>query len=869
MSGLFEKAKAMANASNTPAPPDPGSATPGAPAGPPASGSRPAAPPERAGAPDGMDAVEELLPVESGTPERGSAPPERASALPAAPTGGPPASVAGTDIVFDEDSGISKEDQKDILQEIEQAASENKFSAGPQAFVLHAQRKGVFMPMLVNLLAVALLAVGGLVLYYFFQRGETTLKEETVGITSAEGKLIEQLKKEAEEKLLAKNREISQIQGQLSEIDQQRLDLVANMDAKVAAREQELRQGMEAALEQERQRLRRQGISEDDINRRLVALEAQKTGEFESQLSAYRRQAEEERLASENNLKTMQQEFQASLAKAGQERQQLLDDSRRREEELKSQLQARAEALEAESRQARQELARISEQRDKEQLAATQLIGFYSRVKGDMQASMLDQALVNLEGIRQYLNDPAIGTLPGIQQRREMDFFVVDSLSSLVRGEMRKASADTTSLVAAANLLTQLRKRVQDGDALLARGEAAAAQKEYGEALALVPEVDKAYRYLLDRQLRQLAAEAETAAAARGAREAEAADQERREALRSSLTAAQAAFDSRDYAGTVEHYTSALSYLPEEPSAVKQLVGQLRQAGYELAVATYGTRDSEAAAAPLAVAQRLQTQGRYLQAISAYGDLVDKYPASTQVRAALQGIGSSVEALSRQAEAATGDSSGRRRQVEQRAGEAEKLQGRLAEVEQQLKESQAIAASLQREKDMLSGERDSLRKEVETLRAQLASARQAAQETDAKLQAALNDEAMKQKLARLEAIETSYNRIVASYREYAAKEDSLLSAKGENGLVEAKQHLNTFLISTEESFPGLWTRIKRYDAAFAKDGREGALEDVNDVLYELSLRKTAAERRQFLDAELQSRRGDQLMNQLLTELKGL
>ncbi len=836
MSGLFEKAKAMVNADKTPQER--------------ASAPAPAAPGNPA-----PDAEADLLPVEADAPQ------ERVGA---------PAGVAGTDMVFDEDSGISKEDQKDILREIEQAASENKLSAGPQAFVLHAQRKGVFMPMLVNLLAVALLAVGGLVLYYFFQRGETILKEEALTITSAEGKLIEQLKKEAEEKLLAKNREISQIQGQLSEIDQQRRDLQANMDAKVSSREQELRQGMEAALEQERQKLRRQGISEDDINRRLVALEAQKTGEFQAQLSAYRRQAEEERLTTENNLKTMQQEFQASLAKANEERQQVLADSQRREDELKSQLQARAEALEAESQQARQELARISEQRDKEQMAATQLIGFYSRVKGDMQASMLDQAMVNLEGIRQYLDDPAIGALPAMQQRREVEFFVVDSLASLVRGEMRKGSADTASLVAAANLLTGLRKRVQDGDALLARGEATAAQKEYGEALALVPEVDKAHRYLLDRQLRQLAAEAEEAAAARGAQEAQAADQARREALRQALAAAQAAYDKRDYAGTVEHYTSALSYLPEEPAAVRQLVGQLREAGYELAAESFSKRDTAAAAAPLAEAQRLQSRGRHLEAISAYGELLDKYPASTQVRAALQGIGRSVEALSRQAEAVTGDTSGRRRQVEQRAGEAEKLQARLAEVEQDLKDSQALAVSLQREKDMLAAERDSLRAEVEALRPQLASARQTAQETQARLEAALNDEAMKQKLARLEAIEANYNRILTSYREYVAKEDALVSAQGEDaGLTKARVHLNAFLSSTQDSFPGLWNRIERYELGFEKAGRTGALQDVSDVLYELSLLRTAAERRQFLDTELQSRRGDESMSQLLKDLKGL
>jgi hypothetical protein len=838
MSGLFEKAMAMANSEKTPAAADP----PGDPA---------------------AEAPEELLPVESGVP---------AVAAPAAP----PAVVSGTDIVFDEDSGISKEDQKDILQEIEKAASEHQLAAGPQAFELHAQHKGVMMPLLVNLLAVALLAVGGLVLYYFFQRGESTLKEEALSITTAEGKLIEQLKKEAEEKLLEKNREISQIQGQLSEIDQQRRDLAANMDAKVAAREQELRQGMEAALEQEREKLRRQGVSEEDITRRIAALESQKSSEYQAQLNAFKRQAEEERLATENNLKTMQQEFQASLSKANEERQKVLEDSRQREAELTSQLQARTQALEAESRQARQDLARLSEQREKEQLAATQLIGFYSRVKGDLQAGSLNQALASLDGIQQYLNDPAIAALPNIQQRREVEFFVVDSLSSLIRGEMRKSSVDTTSLVAAANLLTELRKRIQEGDGMLSRGETAAAEKEYSEALALVPEVQKTHRWFLARQERQLAEALEAAAAAKAAAAAGSEEAARREALRQALAAARSAFEARDYSGTVERYAAALSYLPEDAESIQRLVSQLRAAGHELALESERRQESAAAGAPLAEADRLYAQGRYLPAISAYGNVLDRYPASTQARSALQGIGRAVEALSRRAEAEQTDTQGRSRQVEQRAAEVEKLRTELAKAEQELSDSRAslsrveqdlkdrvaLSEGLQREKQMLS-------EEVASLKAELAAARTATGEAEARAEAALNDQALKQKLARLEAIEGNYNRILASYREYAASEDSLVSARGDAGLVEAKQHLNSFLISTAESFPGFWTRIKRYDAAFEKDGRTGALEDVNDLLYELSLRPDLEERQAFLDAEARRRQGDALMSKLIKDLKSL
>ena len=115
----------------------------------------------------------------------------------------------------------------------------------------------------------------------------------------------------------------------------------------------------------------------------------------------------------------------------------------------------------------------------------------------------------------------------------------------------------------------------------------------------------------------------------------------------------------------------------------------------------------------------------------------------------------------------------------------------------------------------------------------------------------------------------NYNKIIESYKQYATREDALLGSKGEAGLVEAKLHLNAFLASTEESFPGLWNRIKHYDSAFEKAGRTGALEDMNDVLYELSLRAKPQERQQYLEMEIERRRDDALMAGLLKELKNL
>lgn len=754
----------------------------------------------------------------------------------------PAPAESSTELVFEEEAGVSKEEQREILQEIEKEARQNKLILGPQAFQLKAQKRGVLMPLLVNLFGVFLLLAGGGVLWYFFQRGETTLKSEVVAVASAEGRLIQELKREAEERLLAKNREISDIQGRLSEIDRERQDLAANLEAKVQAREQELRQGMEAALAEERERLRRQGVSEEVINRRLAALEASKNDEFQRELSAFKRQAEEEKARAESSLQALQQEYQANLAKVNEERQKVLEESKQREAELQQQLAARSEALEAESQQARRELARIAEQREKERLAAGQLVGFYSRVKEDLRAGRLEPALAGLESVRQYLNDPAIAALPAIQQRREVELFVADSLSSLVKSEQAKSQADTSSLLAAADLVTSLRQSVQEGDALLSRGEAAEAEKKYNQALALVPEVDRTHRYFLAKLERGIGP----------------AEEARRSELRAALARAQAAFDARDFAGAAEAYSGALRYLPEEPAEVERLSANLRQAGYELGAERQKRQETSAAAGPLADADRLSTLGRYPEAIAAYTALIDRYPASAQVKPALQGIGRAVEALgSRPAvgDAAPGDAQVRALQQELAARTEE-----AARLRKDLQDKAFLAESLQREKQMLSEEIASLKEQVRSLSTSGQESAAAAAELNAETQA---------KLARLQAIEASYNRIVESYQKYAAQEDALVSGKGEPGLVEAKLHLNAFLTSTEETFPGLWNRIKRYDGAFEKAGRTSALEDVSDVLYELSLRSQPQERQKYLDAEIARRRGDPLLAGLLKELRGL
>ncbi len=132
---------------------------------------------------------------------------------------------------------------------------------------------------------------------------------------------------------------------------------------------------------------------------------------------------EAERLQAEENLRVLQDEYQQSLALAEAERERVREEAAARESKLRSQLDARTEELEQATLEAREELNRLAAQQEKQTLAAGQLSGFYSRVKGDIQEEDFDQALEDLDSIREYLDDPSVATLPNILQRREIELF--------------------------------------------------------------------------------------------------------------------------------------------------------------------------------------------------------------------------------------------------------------------------------------------------------------------------------------------------------------------------------------------------------------------------------------------------------------
>ena len=215
------------------------------------------------------------------------------------------------EFAFDPESGIPREEQKEILAEIEKLASQSRISVSPEAFAVKAAKKGILFPVIVIISAIVAAGAGLRRLLIPFparrdpdcprghlhdHRGRQADRAGEEGVRGA-----------APGKEPADRPDPGPPGGDR----QQRQDLQANMDAKVRDRETQLRAAMTAEMDAEKARLQKLGLTDQAIQKRLADLEAQKNADNTRELDSFRAQAEQERKKSEAALREQQDRFNA------------------------------------------------------------------------------------------------------------------------------------------------------------------------------------------------------------------------------------------------------------------------------------------------------------------------------------------------------------------------------------------------------------------------------------------------------------------------------------------------------------------------------------------------------------------------------
>ncbi|MCL2381080.1 MAG: hypothetical protein FWC64_05740 [Treponema sp.] len=112
-------------------------------------------------------------------------------------------------IVFDSSSGISLEEQQEILDGINAMTGTNRLVS--EATVIKAKRRGFLFPVLVNVAAVVLLAAGFVLLSHFHVQEEQGIREGSVALGVTERALIHEIRQETSRLIREKEDEINSI----------------------------------------------------------------------------------------------------------------------------------------------------------------------------------------------------------------------------------------------------------------------------------------------------------------------------------------------------------------------------------------------------------------------------------------------------------------------------------------------------------------------------------------------------------------------------------------------------------------------------------------------------------------------------------
>jgi len=130
------------------------------------------------------------------------------------------------EVKFDTTSGISIEEQKEILSQINGIAEKNRQSLSrTEPVTVKTKKKSAVFPLAVNAAAVLVLLIGTLLLVHCNSKTDAQVRTGDAVFNTTEKALIEEIRKETAEKIAVKEKEIASISSQLKDIDDELLSL--------------------------------------------------------------------------------------------------------------------------------------------------------------------------------------------------------------------------------------------------------------------------------------------------------------------------------------------------------------------------------------------------------------------------------------------------------------------------------------------------------------------------------------------------------------------------------------------------------------------------------------------------------------------
>jgi len=293
------------------------------------------------------------------------------------------------DVVFDEKSGISVEEQQEILSKINGIAEKNRklLSQTTQndkdkkgKIIINAKKSGAGFPLAVNIAAVVVLLVGVFSMFFFYGKKDSQVRIGKAAYDIAERTLIQEIRKDTSEKIAEKEMEITTITTRLDEVDDEL--------AKLYSSNQELTK---------------------------------------------------EQIAAQERLLAMQNSFRDELAVLQDEKSQILEASRSREARLRAQLDERAREYAAAQQKvsgeldyANSELDRLTTEQERIAAIDAQVSGGLAAVKDYIKNGQYDQAASIVENLRHFCNTNTLASSRVFQSRRDFYNQSIDFVEAMI-----------------------------------------------------------------------------------------------------------------------------------------------------------------------------------------------------------------------------------------------------------------------------------------------------------------------------------------------------------------------------------------------------------------------------------------------------
>ncbi len=388
---------------------------------------------------------------------------------------------------------LSTNEQLEIMSELSALGVRKGFKASDETFSFTAGRNDRRLPLLVNVAAIGLLLLAGAGLYLFFSQRERYLTSGQAVVLTAEGVLLEAVRRDAQAQIGQKNREIADIRQKLSSLGQEQEQLRLAGDARLRQREEELQAAMNRTLEAEREKLKSRGLSAQELELQLRRLQEQLDGRNQQDLEALRRQVESERSQREAALKALEGEFRGNLDRLSGEKTRLEEQLRQQEQELNERFRRETARMENELVRSAESLARLNEQRQQEQQVSDQLLSFYERLRANLAEPDYVEALRTLDAFETFLAREPAASLPAMKRRRPLEQFVIDSFRALIDRERSSGRQTTDSLLASAEALASVQQTVSLAERALQAGQQEEARSLYLAALGRIPELQRSH----------------------------------------------------------------------------------------------------------------------------------------------------------------------------------------------------------------------------------------------------------------------------------------------------------------------------------------------------------------------------------------